>query len=43
MGNVANARLVTVAGAGPLLHHDRPDEVARIVDAFVAEAAATGV
>jgi pimeloyl-ACP methyl ester carboxylesterase len=38
MANVRNARLVTVAEAGHMLHHDRPDEVARIVDAFVAEA-----
>jgi pimeloyl-ACP methyl ester carboxylesterase len=40
MANVRGARLVTVADAGHMLHHDRPDEVARIVDAFVAEAEA---
>ena len=30
-----NGRLVTIADAGHMLHHDQPDAVARAVEAFL--------
>ncbi|MBN9460744.1 MAG: alpha/beta hydrolase [Burkholderiales bacterium] len=33
---IRSRRRVTVAGAGHMLHHDRPDEVARLIEEFLA-------
>lgn len=33
---IRSVRRVTVAGAGHMLHHDRPDEVARLLEEFFA-------
>jgi pimeloyl-ACP methyl ester carboxylesterase len=30
-----NLRYVTVQGAGHMLHHDRPEEVARLIEEFL--------
>ena len=36
MTNVRDARLVTVADAGHMLHHDQPEAVARVIDEFLS-------
>ena len=33
--HVPHAQLATVAGAGHMLHHDQPEAVARVVEAFL--------
>jgi pimeloyl-ACP methyl ester carboxylesterase len=36
LSHIANGRLVTVADASHMLHHDRPEVVARLLEAFLA-------
>jgi pimeloyl-ACP methyl ester carboxylesterase len=36
MEHIANARLITVPGAGHMLHHDQPDAVAAAIEPFLA-------
>jgi len=36
IAHIAHARLVTVADAGHMLHHDRPDAVAALIEPFLA-------
>ena len=37
MASIPGARLVVIPEAGHMLHHDRPDAVARAVEAFLDE------
>jgi pimeloyl-ACP methyl ester carboxylesterase len=37
IAHIPHARLVTVADAGHMLHHDRPDAVAELIEAFLAD------
>ncbi|TMH37160.1 MAG: alpha/beta hydrolase [Betaproteobacteria bacterium] len=37
LDNVPNARFATIADAGHMLHLDRPDAVAEVIEAFLAE------
>jgi len=36
MSRIRDARLVTIADAGHMLHHDQPEAVARAIEAFLA-------
>jgi pimeloyl-ACP methyl ester carboxylesterase len=36
MAHVPGARLVTIADAGHMLHHDQPEAVARELESFLA-------
>jgi pimeloyl-ACP methyl ester carboxylesterase len=37
IAHIPHARLVTIAGAGHMLHHDRPDAVAAAIEPFLAD------
>jgi pimeloyl-ACP methyl ester carboxylesterase len=36
LANVANGKLVVIDDAGHMLHHDQPQAVAAVIEAFIA-------